>query len=140
MIKDYTTILINVSNLPKTQIHGELKDFSNKAKGKYELVWASNDAPFAKELPFRRMVMKSCFSKTFFGENINVYLPSLSFFDYILGELKKSPQECIYIDTDVKNLLAAEEVGISPILFDIGNEHYCGMNIRSFDELWSIIG
>ena len=140
MIKDYTTILINASALSKNQFFDDFKPFSEKAKGKYELIWASNDAGFARELPFRRMVMKRCFNKTFFGENVNLLLPNLSFFDYILDETKKSPQECIYIDTVSENLLAAEEVGLSPILLDIGNEHYYGMAIRSFSELWSIIG
>ena len=46
----------------------------------------------------------------------------------------------MFIDNSVNNLVAAEEVGISPILFNRDNKHYYGMVVDDFNQLYNLIG
>ena len=51
----------------------------------------------------------------------------------------KKPEECLFVDNSVKNLLAAAELGIEPVLFNRDHEEYAGMIVNSFPELAALL-
>jgi hypothetical protein len=58
----------------------------------------------------------------------------------MLAIIGARPAECIFVDNTAKNLVAAEEVGISPVLFDRDGDHYYGASVLNFEELYNLIG
>lgn len=60
-------------------------------------------------------------------------------FDYAIGHIQCSPQECIFVDNSVQNLNAAQSAGIKTVLFNRDHEAYSGNVVYSFPELDSIL-
>ena len=50
-----------------------------------------------------------------------------------------SPDECIFVDSSIKNLNAAQSIGIDTVLFDRDHEVYSGNIVNSFAELEQIL-
>ena len=137
MIKNYSTVLIDLNNIIKNgnaDIIDSFIKFADKIKSNYQIVLISND----DESSIHNL--DGYFSHKIFGNNINCQMPNLNFFDKTLGIINKRPAECIFINNEPQNLLAAEEVGIAPILFNTNNQHYYGMVVENFDELYNLIG
>ena len=62
--------------------------------------------------------------------------PENRIFTYAIEHLQCNPQECIFVDNSVKNLIAAENsVGINTILFNRDSEEYSGNTVNDFREL-----
>jgi SAM-dependent methyltransferase len=80
------------------------------------------------------------FSHRTVSADVKCRKPDLKIFDLTLEAIGKAPSECIFIDNDVKNLLAAEEVGISAVLFNRDGAHFDGATVETFGELCDLIG
>ena len=57
---------------------------------------------------------------------------------YALEKIGCKPQECIFVDNSVKNLLVAEKLGIQTILFNRDGEAYGGRFVNDFGELGTL--
>jgi len=126
MIAQYTHIFINLQGINYDK--ADFCQFADSVKEKYKLCLISNqdtDADF------------SFFAK-FIGEEMGFRLPSLAIFDKAVEILGCKPAECMYVDSDIKNIHSAEEVGMSPILFYNG-EGYYDTTVYSFSELNNFI-
>lgn len=115
-------------------------DFAERVKDKYELVLLSNDVSEWSTYITEKFGLNKYFAHKTVSSELNCRKPDLKIYDLTLEAIKRSPYECMFVDNNVQNLVAAEEVGISPILFNRENEHYYGMTVYSFDELLNIIG
>ena len=115
-------------------------DFAERIKGKYELVLLSNDLSEWSEYIVRHFGIEKYFSRRFVSADVKCSKPDLKIYDLTLEAIGKAPSECIFIDNGVKNLLAAEEVGISAVLFNRDGSHFDGATVETFDELCSLIG
>lgn len=114
-------------------------EFAEKIKDKYQLVLLSNDVGDWSRYITDFWGLDKYFSHEIISADINLRKPDLAFFDKALEIIGKSAHECIFVDNSVQNLLAAEEVGISPIHFNRDNEHYYGMVVNDFNELYNLI-
>lgn len=65
--------------------------------------------------------------------------PESRIFDYAIGYIQCSPQECILVDNSVQNLNAAQNAGINTVLFNRDHEAYAGNVVNNFQELDSIL-
>ena len=115
-------------------------DFAERVKGKYDLVLLSNDVSEWSEYAVRYFGIEKYFTHRTVSADVKCRKPDFKIYDLTLEKIGKAPSECIFIDNDVKNLLAAEEVGISAVLFNRDNVHFDGASVESFDELCELIG
>ena len=115
-------------------------DFAERVKGKYDLVLLSNDVSEWSEYTVKHFGIEKYFSHRTVSADVKCRKPDFKIYDLTLEKIGKAPSECIFIDNDVKNLLAAEEVGISAVLFNRDNVHFDGASVESFDELCELIG
>lgn len=61
--------------------------------------------------------------------------PESRIFLYTLNCMLCTPQECIFVDNSVRNLNAAQKIGIDVILFNRDNETFSGNIVNNFQEL-----
>lgn len=115
-------------------------DFAERIKGKYDLVLLSNDVSEWSEYTVKHFGIEKYFSHRTVSADVKCRKPDLKIFDLTLEAIGKAPSECIFIDNDVKNLLAAEEVGISAVLFNRDGAHFDGATVETFGELCDLIG
>ncbi len=109
--------------------------FAETVKDKYDIVLLSNDVSEWSKYITEYHGLNKYFKDKIVSADVKCRKPDLKIFDLTLEHIKKSPAECIFIDNNVQNLLSAEEVGISPILFNRDNEHFEGLTVYSFEEL-----
>lgn len=114
-------------------------DFAEKAKDKYELILLSNDASEWSKYITEYYGLDKYFRNKIISAEVKCRKPGFAIFDKALEIVGRSAAECIFVDNSIKNLLAAEEVGISPILFNRDNKHFCGMTVDNFKELADIL-
>ena len=65
--------------------------------------------------------------------------PDKEIFIYTLNKLGCKPEQCIFVDNSVKNLLVAETMGIQTILFNRDGEEYDGKVVNDFEELGKML-
>ena len=115
-------------------------EFAEKVKDKYDLVLLSNDISDRSRYITEFYGLDKYFKHKIISADLKCRKPQLEIFDKALEIVRKRPAECMFIDISVKNLIAAEEVGIAPILFNRDNDHYYGMVVENFEELYNLIG
>ncbi len=114
--------------------------FAEKVSGKYDLVLISNDVSQWSKYITEFFGLDEYLKAKIVSADVKCRKPDFAIFDKALEITGKSAKECIFVDNSAKNLLAAEEVGMSPILFNRDNEHYYGAEVFDFNELYSMIG
>lgn len=114
--------------------------FAEAVKDKYDLVLLSNDVSEWSRFIVEHHGIDKYFMHRTVSAEVGCRKPDLKIYDLTLEAIGRSPAECLFIDNNVDNLIAAEEVGISPILFNRDGLEFCGMTVESFDELLSLIG
>lgn len=114
--------------------------FAEKVCGRYRLVLLSNDVPQWSEYITEYFGLNKYFSHKIVSGNVGARKPDFKIFDDTLAIIGARPAECIFVDNTAKNLVAAEEVGISPVLFDRDGDHYYGASVLNFEELYNLIG
>lgn len=114
--------------------------FAEKVKDKYELVLLSNDVSEWSEYLTEFYGLDKYFSHKVVSGDIKLRKPEPAIYDKTLEIIGKSASECIFVDNSVKNLLSAEAVGMSAILFNRDNDRFDGATVYDFDELFGLIG
>lgn len=80
------------------------------------------------------------FKEKIVSGEVHMRKPDKHIFLYMLDRLGCEPEECIFVDNSVKNLLVAEELGIKAILFNRDGETYDGKVVNNFEELGKMLG
>ena len=62
--------------------------------------------------------LASLFEKMYFSNELRMDKTDLKTFEYIVGDLKRMPQECLFVDDKGENLEVARKIGIKTILFE----------------------
>jgi glucose-1-phosphatase len=98
--------------------NGETQSLVKKLKDKYRLVLASNNnALTVGILRDEHKDVLDLFERAYFSHEMKLHKPQLEFFKFILGEMKVSASECVFIDDKQENVDAAASLGIHAILF-----------------------
>lgn len=130
-MRDYLTNYLTFDN-------GFLQ-FAEHNYKQYDFVLLSNDvkewSSYLLELHGIQKYFKGCIVS---GE-IHMRKPESRIFDYTIGHIQCSPQECILVDNSVQNLNAAQNAGINTVLFNRDHEAYAGNVVNNFQELDSIL-
>lgn len=113
--------------------------FAKQAKEKYSLVLLSNDVSEWSEYITEFFGLNEYFSHKIVSGDIGIRKPDIRMFDACLERIGATPGECIFVDNTAKNLISAEETGISCVLFDRGGEHFSGASVVNFEELSALL-
>ncbi len=142
MICEYKTLFIDLYGviLKDGVLDEGFLGFAESVKGKYDVVLLTNGNLQEVTQITENYDIGKYFSATLTSDMLGCEKPSLKFFDTTLEIIGRNAQECILVDCQIQNLLAAEEVGISAMLFNRSNENFDGMSVCSFKEIIDIIG
>lgn len=113
----------------------QFKDFAEKYNKVMDFCLLSNDVLEWSDF-LTEYYQLNCFlkEKVVSGE-VHMRKPHTNIFLYAINKLGCSPDKCIFVDNSVKNLLAAEKLGIQTILFNRDGEEYDGRIVYDFVEL-----
>lgn len=113
--------------------------FAEKYHTQYEFVLLSNDVSEWSSYITDYYRLNQYFKDKIVSGDVKCRKPDKKIYKLALEKIQRAPSECYFIDNSVQNLKVAEELGISPILFDRDNEEYTGVIINSFEELENIL-
>lgn len=82
---------------------------------------------------FRELGLYENFFPVFLSCEIGLKKPNPTIFQYLLSQLKLSPEACIFIDDREANIAAAKEVGIDAICFTTLDELKAALKKRGID-------
>lgn len=113
--------------------------FSEKYFRKYDIVLLSNDVSEWSAFITEYYQRNQYFMDKIVSGDVKCRKPDDKISQLTLERIKKQPSECIFIDNSVKNLDAAEKLGIKPILFNRDNVTYAGTIVNTFAELEAVL-
>jgi len=115
------------------------KPFAKEFAEKYDFVLLSNDVAAWSEYLTEYHDMNRYFKEKIVSGDVKCRKPDKKIYELALEMSGKRPEECIFIDNKVENLLVAQELGIYPILFNRDGEEYEGVTVNTFEELAEIL-
>lgn len=68
------------------------------------------------------------FHSTVYSFEVHVSKPDKRAYEIILQKLGSKPEECIFVDDSLKNILAAKELGMGTIQYDLLRTLKCGVS------------
>lgn len=113
----------------------QFKVFAEKFSNKMDFCLLSNDVREWSEFLINYYHLNLYLKEKIVSGEVHVRKPDAQIFLYALDRLKCGPEECIFVDNSVKNLLTAEALGIQTILFNRDGEKYHGAVVNDFIEL-----
>lgn len=116
-------------------LDGGFIPFAEAHYKKYELILLSNDVSEWSAYITEHYRLDKYFRHKLVSGDVQCRKPDRKIYELALEISGKQPEECIFIDNSVKNLDAADELGIYPILFNRDNEQYGGAVVNNFEEL-----
>lgn len=109
--------------------------FAEKYSQKYDFVLLSNDVSEWSAYITEHYGLNKYFKHKIVSGDVGCRKPEREIYELALDKIGKAPEECIFIDNSVKNLVAANELGVQAILFNRDQEEYTGEIVNSFEEL-----
>lgn len=101
----------------------------------YDFVLLSNDVKEWSKYLFELHGLHKYFKDSIVSGEIHMRKPESRIFLYAVQRIRCNPQKCIFIDNSVRNLDAAQEIGINTVLFNRDHETYSGNIVNNFREL-----
>lgn len=140
--------LLGYSN-PKETMQDYLKNYLTFDTGflrfaetnymKYNFVLLSNDVKEWSQYLFGLHGLHKYFKTCIVSGDIHMRKPEIGIFTYTIERLHCNPGECILIDNSVRNLNAAQSIGINTVLFNRDLEIYSGDIVNNFEELEQLL-
>lgn len=97
-------------------VNYDIIDLIKELKINYKLFVLSNSCPELEERLLEGNIYTHLFDKLYFSHNILVKKPDKNSYLKITDENKLKPEECLFIDNDIENIIGAEKVGMKAIL------------------------
>lgn len=116
-------------------LDNEFIDFAEQYYREYEFILLSNDVSEWSAFIVEQYGLEKYFKDKIVSGDVRCRKPEKKIFELTLDRIGKKPSECLFVDNSVKNLEAAEELGIVPILFNRDGVSYMGETVNNFFEL-----
>ena len=113
----------------------QFHDFARNTSEHIDFCLLSNDVLEWSEFLTQLHDMNQYFRGKIVSGAVHMRKPDKGIFEYALNKWKCTPQDCVFVDNSVKNLLVAEEMGMQAILFNRDGETYHGNIVDNFMEL-----
>lgn len=113
--------------------------FAEKYAKQYDFVLLSNDVSQWSCYITGYYRLNKYFQHKIVSADVKCRKPDKKIYEIALEAIQKEASECYFVDNSVKNLCAAADLGITPILFNRDGETFDGMTVNTFEELAGII-
>ena len=113
--------------------------FAEEFASRYDFVLLSNDVSEWSAYLTKHHGLDRFFRHKIVSGDVKCRKPDRRIYEIALAETGKKPEECLFVDNSVKNLLTAAELGIEPVLFNRDGEEYGGTVVNSFPELAGLL-
>ncbi len=113
---------------------------AEKLKEKYDLAMLSNDASEWSKHLRNRFCLDDYFDYYVISGDAGFRKPSEEIYKILLEKANTIPQECVFIDDNVKNIETAENLGFNTIWFNRNKERIgrYGYTVESLPEIYNI--
>ncbi|WP_027338863.1 HAD family hydrolase [Halonatronum saccharophilum] len=115
-----------------------------KYKNEFSFAIISNDVAEWSKILRNMYKIDNYFSHSVISGDVGIRKPDLEIYNIFLDKTNALPEECIFIDDNIKNLKAAKKLGIYTIYFNrnqgIENEYLdCDYVINNWSQIQQII-
>lgn len=100
-------------------------------KAKYQLILLSDNFEAVTPGMRKNKTLNRLFEKMYFSNELHSNKKNERTFQHVLQDIKKNPEECLFIDDKEENLVVPKKLGIKVLLFQ---------NVDHFKEDASILG
>lgn len=100
------------------EVNEDMVQLIRKLKKKYSIVMLSDNFQILSENIKHNPKFNGLFEQIFFSNEIGLTKTMPGCFEYVLQELHKDPQACLFTDDKEENLLPARAIGITGIRFE----------------------
>lgn len=115
------------------------RTFAEKYSKLYDFCLLSNDVLEWSEFLTDYHQINQYFADKIVSGEVHMRKPDKEIFTYTLKRLGCNPEQCVFIDNSVSNLLVAEELGIQTILFNRDGVEYDGRVVNDFEALGEML-
>ena len=109
--------------------------FAEKYHDLYDFVLLSTDVSEWSQYITEYYGLKKYFKHRIVSGDVHCRKPDRRIYRIALDQVKKYGSQCLFVDDNVNNILAAKELGIHTVLFNRFREPYAGDSVLSFEEL-----
>ncbi len=109
--------------------------FAEKFSKIYDLCLLSNDVLEWSEFLTEYHQINPYFKEKIVSGEVHMRKPNKEMFLYAIHKLGSTPEQCVFVDNSVSNLLVAKELGIQTILFNRDGVEYDGRVVNDFETL-----
>lgn len=113
--------------------------FAEKYSKIFDFCLLSNDVLEWSEFLTDYHQINMYFKKKIVSGEVHMRKPDKEMFTYALKRVGCNPEQCIFVDNSVSNLLVAEELGIQTILFNRDGVEYDGRVVNDFAALGEML-
>ena len=113
--------------------------FAEKYSRIYDFFLLSNDVLEWSEFLTEYHHMNQYFKGKIVSGEVHMRKPDKEIFTLALERLGCNPEQCIFVDNSVSNLLVAKELGMQTILFNRDGEEYDGRVVDDFKALGEML-
>jgi epoxide hydrolase-like predicted phosphatase len=103
--------------LQKLRIDAAVLDIIDELSKTYKLYMLANESLEGMATKTKKFHLNKYFLKIFNSASLQLYKPDPKVFEKVLRTMKVEPHEVIFIDDQEKNVLAAQKLGITSVLF-----------------------
>ncbi len=109
--------------------------FAEKYYRQYNFVLLSTDVSEWSKYITKFYGLDPYFKHKIVSGDVHCRKPDREIYNIALKQIQAEANECLFIDDNIHNIVSAQNVGISSILFNRYDEPYSGEKVYSFDEL-----
>ncbi|MBN1190689.1 MAG: HAD-IA family hydrolase [Dehalococcoidales bacterium] len=120
-------------------IDREFIDCASQLKKRYILALLSNDISEWGQILRRKHGIDSLIDQAFISSDLGLRKPDPRIYQYVLEEMNVSSSACVFVDDYPERVKAAEDLGMTSILFNRQNHYYQGLQVRSFSQLTGLL-
>jgi len=113
--------------------------FAEKYHNRYTFVLLSTDVSEWSKYITKHYGIDQYFKYRIISGDVHCRKPDPKIYNITLEQTQTKASECLFVDDNVDNILAAQKLGIRSILFNRYNEQYSGEQVHSFEELDQIL-
>ena len=113
--------------------------FAEKHHKNYDFILLSTDVSEWSKYITQHYELDKYFKHKIVSGDVHCRKPDKRIYEIALTAAQRKPNECLFVDDNVANILSAKDLGIKSVLFNRFQEQYEGCQVNSFEELGKVL-
>ena len=113
--------------------------FAEKHHKNYDFILLSTDVSEWSKYITQHYELDKYFKHKIVSGDVHCRKPDKRIYEIALTAAQRNPNECLFVDDNVTNILSAKDLGIKSVLFNRFQEQYEGCQVNSFEELDKVL-